>query len=487
MVHIQRLLREPPHAAIGGDPRQGRSSRCAPRPLEQVTRTWRPTTSSGCPSSTRTAGCSARSPSTTCSTTSSPRTGARSGTSRGRDRSERAAWLSAATARATARPAPRGRGAAFLPRMRSPQEAFGVLSEKFARFMGTARFLICMTVFVAVWVAWNAPGARRPALRRVPLHLPHAHAQPAGVVRRAADPARAEPPGRPRPGGPRAGPLPATSATSPTPSSSPARSPPCASPCASRRPATSCAPSCATSSTSWRAARSSVAPTTPRLPRNAPSSSYRTGRVAAVSRPPRCVAVDSGRGRGARRGGIRWSTCLSSHCPAGTPCSRPWRRSTTPRSASPITELGMVESVEVDDGRRRRRHRPADRRRLPAQGHHRPGTSTRRRSAGRRASPRSTSTLGVMSDEQRAEPRSSCAAAAPRREIPFAQPGSPHPGLRRRLRQGRRRQVVGDREPRRRAWPQQGLRVGVVDADVYGHSIPRMLGVDAAARRRSTT
>ncbi|GIL37556.1 DUF1003 domain-containing protein [Phycicoccus jejuensis] len=34
-------------------------------------------------------------------------------------------------------------------------EAFGVLSEKFARFMGTAYFLIGMTVFVVVWLAWN--------------------------------------------------------------------------------------------------------------------------------------------------------------------------------------------------------------------------------------------------------------------------------------------------------------------------------------------
>ncbi|MGG5260447.1 DUF1003 domain-containing protein [Phycicoccus avicenniae] len=34
-------------------------------------------------------------------------------------------------------------------------EAFGVISEKFARFMGTAYFLIGMTVFVVVWLAWN--------------------------------------------------------------------------------------------------------------------------------------------------------------------------------------------------------------------------------------------------------------------------------------------------------------------------------------------
>ena len=35
-------------------------------------------------------------------------------------------------------------------------EAFGVLSEKFARFMGTAQFLIGMTVFVVGWIVWNA-------------------------------------------------------------------------------------------------------------------------------------------------------------------------------------------------------------------------------------------------------------------------------------------------------------------------------------------
>jgi uncharacterized membrane protein len=34
-------------------------------------------------------------------------------------------------------------------------EAFGRLSEQFARFLGTARFLVYMTGFIAVWVAWN--------------------------------------------------------------------------------------------------------------------------------------------------------------------------------------------------------------------------------------------------------------------------------------------------------------------------------------------
>ena len=33
--------------------------------------------------------------------------------------------------------------------------AFGRLSEKFARFLGTARFLVYMSVFVLSWVLWN--------------------------------------------------------------------------------------------------------------------------------------------------------------------------------------------------------------------------------------------------------------------------------------------------------------------------------------------
>jgi uncharacterized membrane protein len=34
-------------------------------------------------------------------------------------------------------------------------ETFGRLSESFARFLGTARFLVYMTAFVAIWVIWN--------------------------------------------------------------------------------------------------------------------------------------------------------------------------------------------------------------------------------------------------------------------------------------------------------------------------------------------
>jgi uncharacterized membrane protein len=60
---------------------------------------------------------------------------------------------------------PRSRGRLDTPRearralVRRPtydDDAFGAFAERFARFMGTARFLIYMTLFVVVWIAWNA-------------------------------------------------------------------------------------------------------------------------------------------------------------------------------------------------------------------------------------------------------------------------------------------------------------------------------------------
>jgi uncharacterized membrane protein len=50
--------------------------------------------------------------------------------------------------------------------VRRPQvdsDRFGRFAEKFARFMGTARFLIYMTLFVTVWLLfnWLAPGPMR--------------------------------------------------------------------------------------------------------------------------------------------------------------------------------------------------------------------------------------------------------------------------------------------------------------------------------------
>ncbi|WP_432573805.1 DUF1003 domain-containing protein [Kineococcus sp. SYSU DK005] len=43
----------------------------------------------------------------------------------------------------------------LLVRPQVDPDAFGRASEAFARFMGTGRFLVYMTCFVALWLAWN--------------------------------------------------------------------------------------------------------------------------------------------------------------------------------------------------------------------------------------------------------------------------------------------------------------------------------------------
>src|SRR5699024_1407541 len=43
----------------------------------------------------------------------------------------------------------------LVARPQMDPDAFGRFAEAFARFMGTARFLGYMTVFVAIWIAWN--------------------------------------------------------------------------------------------------------------------------------------------------------------------------------------------------------------------------------------------------------------------------------------------------------------------------------------------
>jgi uncharacterized membrane protein len=45
------------------------------------------------------------------------------------------------------------------PRNNDP-EVIGRISERFARFLGTARFLVYMTAFVLSWVFWNALAPR---------------------------------------------------------------------------------------------------------------------------------------------------------------------------------------------------------------------------------------------------------------------------------------------------------------------------------------
>lgn len=87
--------------------------------------------------------------------------------------------------------------------------------------------------------------------------------------------------------------------------------------------------------------------------------------------------------------------------------------------------------------------------------------------------------LDVMNDEQRkalsAQVRGS---SGPEREIPFAQPGS----LTRVYAVASGKGGVGKSSVTvnlAAAMADRGLRVGVVDADVYGFSVPRMLGVDS--------
>jgi uncharacterized membrane protein len=49
------------------------------------------------------------------------------------------------------------------PIVRAPTydpEAFGRFSERIARFIGTGRFLVYMTVFVTVWLLWNTLSGR---------------------------------------------------------------------------------------------------------------------------------------------------------------------------------------------------------------------------------------------------------------------------------------------------------------------------------------
>ncbi|MCP2264967.1 DUF1003 domain-containing protein [Promicromonospora thailandica] len=47
---------------------------------------------------------------------------------------------------------------ALVPRLRMDQDAVGRVTEGIARFLGTPRFLVYLTVFCAVWLAWNAWG-----------------------------------------------------------------------------------------------------------------------------------------------------------------------------------------------------------------------------------------------------------------------------------------------------------------------------------------
>lgn len=84
--------------------------------------------------------------------------------------------------------------------------------------------------------------------------------------------------------------------------------------------------------------------------------------------------------------------------------------------------------------------------------------------------------LGVMNAEQRQGLQETLRGGQAQREIPFAQPGS----LTRVFAIASGKGGVGKSSVTVNlalAMAQQGLKVGVVDADIYGHSVPAMLGV----------
>jgi uncharacterized membrane protein len=56
---------------------------------------------------------------------------------------------------------PREARRTLIARPQVDAEAFARFAERFARFMGTARFLVYMTVFVAVWLLWNTVGPQQ--------------------------------------------------------------------------------------------------------------------------------------------------------------------------------------------------------------------------------------------------------------------------------------------------------------------------------------
>ncbi|WP_084613933.1 DUF1003 domain-containing protein [Nakamurella lactea] len=43
----------------------------------------------------------------------------------------------------------------LVPHLSIDRETFGVVSERFARYMGTSTFIVQMTVVIALWLLWN--------------------------------------------------------------------------------------------------------------------------------------------------------------------------------------------------------------------------------------------------------------------------------------------------------------------------------------------
>jgi ATP-binding protein involved in chromosome partitioning len=145
-----------------------------------------------------------------------------------------------------------------------------------------------------------------------------------------------------------------------------------------------------------------------------------------------------------------------------------------PEIRRPITEIGMVKSATVsDDGVARVAVY------LTISGCPMKDTLTERVTAAVGALAGVTRVeveLDVMSDEQRKALQTLLRGDNPQRDIPFAQPGS----LTRVFAVASGKGGVGKSSVTvnlAAAMASRGLRVGVVDADIYGFSVPRMLGV----------
>src|SRR6478736_2082 len=145
-----------------------------------------------------------------------------------------------------------------------------------------------------------------------------------------------------------------------------------------------------------------------------------------------------------------------------------------PEIRKPVTELGMVESVAADEA-----GHVAVTILLTVAACPLKETLTKDTTAALAAVEGVTGvtvTLGVMSDEQRGELKTMLRGGVAEREVPFARAGS----LTRVYAVASGKGGVGKSSVTANlaaSLAQQGLRVGVVDADIYGFSIPRMLGV----------
>jgi ATP-binding protein involved in chromosome partitioning len=148
-----------------------------------------------------------------------------------------------------------------------------------------------------------------------------------------------------------------------------------------------------------------------------------------------------------------------------------------PEIRRPITELGMVRSVTIDDDGAATIGVLLTVVGCPLKDKL---TSDITAAVGAVAGVRSVAVdFGVMSTEQRQElQRSLRGGASSEPVIPFAQPGS----RTRVYAVASGKGGVGKSSVTvnlAAALAAKGLSVGVVDADIYGHSVPRMLGVDA--------